>query len=59
VEMEGKGLSVGFNASYLLDAINNVDSGQVKLSFTENANSCLIEDADDSRFKFIVMPMRL
>lgn len=59
VEKEGQGLSVGFNASYLLDAINNVDSDQVKLSFTESANSCLIEDSDDSRFKFIVMPMRL
>jgi DNA polymerase-3 subunit beta len=59
VQLEGAGLSVGFNAAYLLDAINNVDSARVRLSFTENANSCLIEDSEDSRFKFIVMPMRL
>lgn len=59
VAMEGAGLSVGFNASYLLDAVNNVDSAGVKLSFTEAANSCLLEDLEDSRFKFIVMPMRL
>jgi DNA polymerase-3 subunit beta len=59
IELEGQGLSVGFNAAYLLDAINNVDSDQVKLSFTENANSCLIEDCEDQHFKFIVMPMRL
>ncbi|MGX2038634.1 DNA polymerase III subunit beta [Methylocaldum sp. MU1018] len=59
VEFEGKDVSVGFNASYLLDAVNNVDSERVRLSFTESANSCLIEDYDDSAFKFIVMPMRL
>ena len=59
VEMAGAGVSVGFNASYLLDAIGNVDSGEVKLSFTEAANSCLLEDPEDGRFKFIVMPMRL
>ncbi|HYE36693.1 DNA polymerase III subunit beta [Methylocaldum sp.] len=59
VDLEGKGISVGFNASYLLDAINNVDSERVRLSFTESATSCLIEDCEDSQFKFIVMPMRL
>ena len=59
VALEGGGLSVGFNAAYLLDAINNVGSAQVRLSFTESANSCLIEDCEDSHFKFIVMPMRL
>ena len=59
VDMEGGGVAAGFNAGYLLDAINNVDSGQVRLSFTESANCCLVEDADDKRFKSIVMPMRL
>ncbi len=59
VRMEGEGLSVGFNAAYLLDAINNVDAGEVKLSFTDAANSCLIEDPQNQKYKFIVMPMRL
>jgi DNA polymerase-3 subunit beta len=56
---EGGEIGVGFNAAYLLDAVNHVDSGQVKLSFPDAANACLIEDAEDSRFRFIVMPMRL
>jgi len=59
VDLEGSGLSVGFNAAYLLDAINNVDSERIKLSFSEAVNSCLIEDMEDRHFKFIVMPMRL
>jgi DNA polymerase-3 subunit beta len=59
VRLEGEGFAVGFNAAYLLDAINNIDSEQVRLSFTDAINCCLIEDLDDQRFKFIVMPMRL
>lgn len=59
IRLEGEGLSVGFNAAYLLDAVNNIDSGELRLSFTDAANSCLIEDTANDRFKFIVMPMRL
>ncbi len=59
VRLEGEGLSVGFNAAYLLDAINNVDADEVRLSFTDAANSCLIEDPQNQKYKFIVMPMRL
>jgi DNA polymerase-3 subunit beta len=59
VRLEGGGFAVGFNAAYLLDAINNIDSDEIKLSFTDAANSCLIEDVGNQKFKFIVMPMRL
>ncbi|MFM8330657.1 MAG: DNA polymerase III subunit beta [Candidatus Methylumidiphilus sp.] len=59
VHLAGEGLSVGFNAAYLLDAINNVDADTVKLSFTDAGNSCLIEDTQNAKYKFIVMPMRL
>ena len=59
VAAEGGGVSVGFNAAYLLEAIGHVASETVRLSFTVAANSCLIEDAADQRFKYVVMPMRL
>ncbi len=59
IEAEGGEFSVGFNATYLLDAVNNIDSEQVKLSLPSGCGSCIIEDTRDSRFIFIVMPMRL
>ncbi|MCF7968601.1 MAG: DNA polymerase III subunit beta [Methylococcaceae bacterium] len=59
VDAQGGSVSVGFNAGYLLDAINHIDSEQVRLSFTDVANSCLVEDKTDARFKYVVMPMRL
>lgn len=58
-DFTGEGFVIGFNASYLLDAINAVDSDSVRLSFTEGNGSCLVEDVSDSRFRFVVMPMRL
>jgi DNA polymerase III subunit beta len=59
VNLNGEEFTIGFNAAYLLDALNNVDSDEVKLSFTDAATSCLIEDVQNSQFRFIVMPMRL
>ena len=59
VAAEGGGIAVGFNAAYLLEALNHVDSEEVRLSFPETANACLVEDVEDTRFRFIVMPMRL
>lgn len=59
IQLEGSPFEVGFNAAYLLDAANNIDADEVRMSFTEAANSCLIEDPHNERYKFIVMPMRL
>ncbi len=50
---------IGFNGSYMLDAISNVDSENVKISFTDTNSSCLIEDINDESTKYIIMPMRL
>ena len=59
IETEGGTFQVVFNFTYLLDAINNIDSDRVKLSLPSGCSSCLIEDTQDSRFLFIVMPMRI
>lgn len=59
ITLEGEGLEVGFNASYLLDAVNNIDSDEVRMSFSGSTHSCLVEDVENPRFQFIVMPMRI
>lgn len=59
VEFDGEPFAVGFNASYLLDAVNNVESEEVSLSFADASGSCLVEDSKDHRFRYIVMPMRI
>lgn len=59
VVQEGPGVAVGFNASYLLDAINNIDSEGIRISYTESANSALLEDMVDQSYKFVVMPLKM
>ena len=56
---QGDNFEVAFNAGYIVDAINNIDSENVNFSFTEKTNICIIEDENDKQFKFVIMPLRL
>ena len=59
VDYKGKGLDIGFNASYMLDALSAVTTEQVRLSMTDANSCCLIEGVSDTSCKYVVMPMRL
>ena len=52
-------LSVGFNVSYLIDAINACDGELVNIGLNDENSSALISDPTDPQSKFVVMPMRL
>ena len=59
IEYEGCDIEIGFNVTYLIDALNVVSSDKVILSVVDNNSSCLISDPDDETSKFVIMPMRL
>lgn len=59
IDFQGDPVSMGFNASYLLDALNAIDSEQVNVSFTDTNSSCLLENIDHQNSRFVIMPMRL
>jgi len=60
VEYQGSELELGFNVSYILDALAAIDTEQVKLVFGDANSSCLILPNDEeNRCKYVVMPMRL
>ncbi len=59
VNYEGGELEIGFNVTYLLDALGALDGELVKLSITDAASSCLIQEAEGGRCQYVVMPMRL
>ena len=59
IENTGKSLSVGFNVSYLIDAISACDGELVNLGLNDENSSALITDPTDPESKFVVMPMRL
>lgn len=58
VQLEGAAIASGFNALYLNEAISHVSGSELRLSFSPDGNTCLVEDPDDPRYRCVVMPMR-
>ena len=55
----GEALDIGFNVTYLLDVLSNIASEKVTCSFGDANSSVLITVAEDSDFRYVVMPMRI
>jgi DNA polymerase-3 subunit beta len=54
-----KKIVVGFNVSYLIDAVSSCDGNAVCLSLNDENSSALITSPEDKNTKYVVMPMRL
>lgn len=53
------GLSIGFNASYLLEALGALSEERALLLFRDSGSSALVREASHARSRHVVMPMRL
>jgi DNA polymerase-3 subunit beta len=59
VDYAGEALDIGFNVSYLLDVLANVQSTDIECSLGDSNSSMLITMPADESFKYVVMPMRI
>jgi len=59
IDFTGEDLEIGFNVTYLLDALSAGDSEQVTLNLSDSNSSCLIQGSGEKTCRYIVMPMRL
>jgi DNA polymerase III subunit beta len=59
VPYKGDALDIGFNITYLLDALSNLSSEQVRLAFGDANSSALVTMPDREDYKYVVMPMRI
>jgi DNA polymerase-3 subunit beta len=59
IDYTGEPLEIGFNGTYLLDALTAVETDNVQLAFTDSNSSVLITQAGDGVGRWIIMPMRL
>jgi len=55
----GDSLDIGFNVTYMIDVLNNVNAQNVVFSFADANSSCLVTVAEDENYKYVVMPMRI
>ncbi|MBN8491754.1 MAG: DNA polymerase III subunit beta [Burkholderiales bacterium] len=59
VDYNGDNIEIGFNVTYLMDALANMASEMVKLELQDTAASALFTMPGEPGFKYVVMPMRI
>ena len=59
IEYAGESLEIGFNVSYLIDALATLSSEKADIFLTDSSSSCLVQPHGSSSCQFVVMPMRL
>jgi DNA polymerase-3 subunit beta len=59
VPFAGEAFEIGFNAEFLRDGLESVESEQVVIRLTSPLRPGLIESADGTEFTYLVMPIRL
>ena len=59
VAYQGEGLDIGFNITYLLGVLQNVDSPEIAIAFGDANSSALVTIPGRDDYKYVVMPMRI
>jgi DNA polymerase III subunit beta len=59
ISYKGEALDIGFNVTYLLDVLGNLNTEMVNCSFGDANSSVLITIAENPEFRYVVMPMRI
>jgi DNA polymerase-3 subunit beta len=59
VSYSGPDMEIGFNVSYLLDALGIIRTDKVHLTINDPNSSCLLLAENSDECKYVVMPMRL
>jgi DNA polymerase-3 subunit beta len=59
IDYGGESIEIGFNVTYLIDALNNMEQDMVKLELSDSNSSALLTIPENATFKYVVMPMRI
>ena len=59
IDYSGEELEIGFNVTYLMDALGAVHGDEVTIGLSDPNSSCLIEEPGNEHARYVVMPMRL
>ncbi|WP_367066862.1 DNA polymerase III subunit beta [Oryzisolibacter sp. LB2S] len=59
IDYGGDTIEIGFNVTYLIDVLANMGQDMVRLEMADGNSSVVFSIPDDTRFKYVVMPMRI
>jgi len=59
IDYGGDAIEIGFNVTYLIDALASMDQDMVRILLADGNSSALLMLPDSESFKYVVMPMRI
>jgi DNA polymerase-3 subunit beta len=59
IDYAGDSIEIGFNVTYLIDALTNMSQEMIKVELQDTNSSALITVPEQAGFKYVVMPMRI
>jgi DNA polymerase-3 subunit beta len=59
VEYEGEQIEIGFNVTYLMEALRALPENKVEVHIEDGNSGCLLQTPGDETTQYLVMPMRL
>jgi DNA polymerase-3 subunit beta len=59
IDYKGEKIDVGFNVTYLIDVLTNIQSDKLTFAFNDSSSSCLVTIPNNEKYKYVVMPMRI
>ncbi|MFC2074945.1 DNA polymerase III subunit beta [Bdellovibrionota bacterium] len=59
IQYEGEGIEIGFNAKYIMDILNAMDSEEVSLELDGKLSPGILKANRDQSYTCVVMPMRI
>ncbi len=59
IDYAGDEIEIGFNVTYLIDALANMGQEMVCLELADSNSSALLSIPENPSFKYVVMPMRI
>jgi DNA polymerase-3 subunit beta len=59
INYSGDAIEIGFNVTYLIDALTNMSQEMVQVDLADSNSSALMTIPDNPAFKYVVMPMRI
>ncbi|MCR5213532.1 MAG: DNA polymerase III subunit beta [Eubacterium sp.] len=58
IEKEGDEITIGFNPSFIMDALRVIDDDKVNIYLKDSKSPCIIKDADDT-FIYVILPINI
>ena len=59
IVMEGKELTIAFNARYILDILHVIDDQEVCIDFITNTSPCVFRPLEGDNYTYLLLPVRI